>query len=73
MAVSFLSRAVRPLPARFLPRLPRVGILDFFALQRQRRHLRQLDAHLLEDVGISRDEAFDEGRRPLWDVPDWWK
>jgi uncharacterized protein YjiS (DUF1127 family) len=32
----------------------------------QRRQLLDLDAHLLEDVGISRAEALDHGQRPFW-------
>ena len=32
----------------------------------QRRQLLDLDARLLEDVGISRAEALDHGQRPFW-------
>ncbi|NCF11182.1 MAG: DUF1127 domain-containing protein [Gammaproteobacteria bacterium] len=32
----------------------------------QRRQLLDLDANLLEDVGISRAEALDHGQRPFW-------
>lgn len=32
----------------------------------QRRQLLDLDAHLLEDVGISRAEALEHGQRPFW-------
>ncbi|SFR34322.1 Uncharacterized conserved protein YjiS, DUF1127 family [Yoonia tamlensis] len=39
---------------------------------RQRRHLRQLDAHLLCDIGISRDAALREANRPIWDAPKHW-
>lgn len=42
------------------------------ALYRQRRRLAQLDRHMLDDIGISRQQALDESRRPLWDAPDHW-
>ena len=32
----------------------------------QRRQLLDLDAHLLEDVGISRTDALELGQRPFW-------
>ena len=41
-----------------------------------RRHslrLRDLSAHLLDDIGISRDRAEDEASRPIWDVPHNWR
>ncbi|WP_172327304.1 DUF1127 domain-containing protein [Mangrovicoccus sp. HB161399] len=63
-----LSQAARP--GRF-PRLPRPA--RFFALRRQRRQLRQLDAHLLRDLGLTRAQAEREAQKPFWDAPDWWK
>lgn len=45
----------------------------YIALTRQRRHLRALDAHVLHDIGVTRDEAVTEANRPGWDVPDHWK
>ncbi len=72
MACQDFPRSARPaspaLSLRFLGKLPRL-----FALQRQRRQLRQLDAHLLHDLGISRAEAEREAQKPFWDAPDWWK
>jgi uncharacterized protein YjiS (DUF1127 family) len=32
----------------------------------QRRALRHLDDHLLRDIGISRQEALKEARKPFW-------
>ena len=43
------------------------------AAWRQRRALAQLDDAALNDIGISRTEAQDESRRPLWDVPTHWR
>ena len=34
--------------------------------RRQRRALAELDDHLLKDIGLSRDEARRESRKPLW-------
>lgn len=44
-----------------------------FAVRRQRRQLRELDDHLLDDIGITRSEAFAEGHEPVWDVPNHWR
>jgi len=33
---------------------------------RQRRHLAQLDEHLLRDVGITPEQARREARKPFW-------
>lgn len=38
-------------------------------IHRERRSLEQLDAALLEDIGITRDQARAEARRNAWDVP----
>ncbi|AEM41630.1 DUF1127 domain-containing protein [Ketogulonicigenium vulgare] len=42
-----------------------------FALRvrQERRHLVQLDDHLLKDLGLSRDEVQAEAGRKLWDTP----
>ena len=42
------------------------------ALYRQRRALRALDDAALTDLGLSRDEALAEARRPVWDAPQNW-
>ncbi len=44
-----------------------------FALRRQRAHLAQLDDHMLADIGITRSQAQEESRAPLWDVPANWR
>ncbi|HEU0221268.1 MAG TPA: DUF1127 domain-containing protein [Paracoccaceae bacterium] len=35
----------------------------------QRRHLLELDDHLLADIGLNRDTARIEAARPFWDLP----
>ena len=42
-------------------------------LRRQRDTLLDLDDHILRDVGLTRDMARREGRRPFWDVPPHWR
>ncbi|MGH6923488.1 MAG: DUF1127 domain-containing protein, partial [Propylenella sp.] len=37
---------------------------------RERRHLHDLDDHLLADLGLTRDDARAEGRRPPWSGRD---
>lgn len=44
----------------------------YLSLYRQRRALAQLDTHLLEDIGISRETANTEAERPIWDAPTHW-
>ena len=41
-------------------------------LRRQRRALRDLDPHLLADIGVTEAEARREAVRPPWDAPENW-
>ena len=54
---------------RFTP--ARLG--RFLALYRQRKALSELDTHLLDDIGVSREDAMREATRPAWDVPATWR
>ena len=40
------------------------------ARHRQRAALRDLvdDPHLLEDIGVTREQALEEAERPAWDI-----
>ncbi len=53
------------------------GVFEPFRLAlaawRQRRSLAALDAHRLEDLGISPADALREAGRPIWDVPANWR
>lgn len=56
------------------PRMPKAAsglnfLFHSLAVWRQRQHLARLDAHLLDDIGLSAREAATEIKRPLWDVP----
>ncbi|MDE4303202.1 DUF1127 domain-containing protein [Phaeobacter gallaeciensis] len=62
------TTSVSPKPRRSLAG----RIKGAFALTRQRRALAKLDAEALADIGISRDAAKEEARRPFWDAPDSW-
>ncbi|WP_298907810.1 DUF1127 domain-containing protein [uncultured Aliiroseovarius sp.] len=41
--------------------------------RRERVALSQLDAHRLNDLGLTADEAQREASRPIWDVPSHWQ
>lgn len=64
-----LVSAYRPHAARSL--LSRLA--SALAHQRQRSRLAQLEAHMLNDIGVSRQEALREANRPIWDAPDNWR
>ncbi len=42
------------------------------AIRRSRRKLIELEDYLLDDVGITRQQARREAGRPLWDVESHW-
>lgn len=56
---------------------PKPRLLQFFVrlatLRRQRNALAGLSDAALEDIGVTREEARIEARRPLWDVPNHWR
>jgi len=45
-------------------RLQTIG--RWIARRRQRNALRELDEHLLKDIGLSRDDALREAAKPFW-------
>lgn len=59
-------------PARHTP-TALARITAAFAVWRQRRALSELPEHLRRDVGLSEMEIAREARRPLWDVPSFWR
>ncbi|MFN3210997.1 MAG: DUF1127 domain-containing protein [Roseovarius sp.] len=46
----------------------RASLFDMLELRRQRRALARLDDHALADIGLTREEAEAEARRPVWDI-----
>ncbi|MFS4580312.1 DUF1127 domain-containing protein [Phaeobacter sp. C3_T13_0] len=67
---SFRSAACKT-PA---PRRSVLGaIVQRLAIWRERRMLGQLDQTALDDMGIRKDQAEAEARRPIWDAPSNWR
>lgn len=42
------------------------AISGMLSRRRQRRALLKLDDHLLDDIGLTRDQADKEARKPFW-------
>lgn len=55
------------------PRMLWAKLRDMRAVSVQRRQLRELDDHLLADIGITRKEATAESGQPPWNVPNHWR
>ena len=72
MTTRTYSRPALALPDMALRGLAPWRLSHLLALHRQRRNLAALDAHLLDDIGVSRAEAQREAERPVWDVPRTW-
>lgn len=50
------------------------GIWRLAGIARQRRALAHLEDHILNDIGVSREQARAEAARPFWDAPaNWFK
>ena len=63
-----LHSALR-LSARFAaPKLDLSWIARFWRAYETRRQLRELDAHLLRDIGVTRRDAQLEAARKPWDL-----
>ena len=50
-----------------------LSLMARFSLYRQRRALATLDAHMLKDLGLTKQQAVVESERPIWDAPSNWK
>ena len=48
-------------------------LLSLDAKTRQRAALKQLDAHLMADIGLSDTDRNAELARPVWDAPANWR
>jgi len=60
------------IPARAPRPRSRFGLFALAGLFRQRAALRNMTDAQLRDIGITREQAATEARRPLWDVPAHW-
>lgn len=47
-------------------RAARITLKTWIKRSRARRELRELEDHLLHDIGISRSQANFEGNKPFW-------
>lgn len=63
-------------PARYGRNERKTSMLDrvflMLSIHRERHALRHLDAHLLNDIGVTVHKAADEANRPVWDAPSRW-
>lgn len=57
------SAARRPARPPFWQR-----VAGWMRVARERRRLLELDQHILQDIGLSPEEAYREATRPFWDV-----
>lgn len=66
LSLTFLSRMLFGRSFRSLDQ-SQCGAFEAL-LQRavQRRHLGELDDHLLQDIGVSKTEAYRESAKPFW-------
>lgn len=48
-------------------------VFTLLSLYQGRRTLEGLDDALLHDIGLTREQALKESRRPIWDVPASWR
>ena len=48
-------------------------MMQAFATRRQLRHLGELDAYLLDDMGLTRQQADELSKLPVWDAPSYWR
>jgi uncharacterized protein YjiS (DUF1127 family) len=75
---NLIMRAAGPSPALHQKNWRRAAVRGWrgwrlrWARHRQRAVLRDLidDPHLLEDIGVTREEAFKEAERQVWDITD---
>ena len=51
----------------------RFSLSAFLKLRRQRAELANLSDAMLDDIGVTREEALSEASRPSWDAPDHWR
>ena len=61
-------------PSRTNGRTGVIGLIrTYLALDRQRRALAKLDAHLRDDLGLTEADIVREASRAPWDVPSHWR
>jgi uncharacterized protein YjiS (DUF1127 family) len=63
----------RPAAFAFNPFAVVARMMQASAMRRQLRHLGELDAYLLDDMGLTRQQAEELSRLPAWDAPSYWR
>jgi uncharacterized protein YjiS (DUF1127 family) len=63
------SYAIGHMPLRAGSVGPVARLRTALALHRQRQHLAALDDALLNDIGLTREDARREASRSVWDAP----
>ena len=72
--MTLIGTFFRPLDLNRPAAEPKLSAFDrLYDVWRQRRALQKLDIDALNDIGISRKDAFAEARRPFWDAPSTWR
>lgn len=72
--MTLMETIFRPVALHRNAARPTLSIFDrLYDVWRQRQALRKLDIDALDDIGISRKDAFAEARRPFWDAPSTWR
>ena len=71
--MTLLETFFRPAPLHRNATGQKLSTFDrLYDVWRQRQDLRKLDIDALNDIGVSRKDAFAEARRPFWDAPSTW-
>ena len=72
--MTLIDTFFRPLDLNRTATGPKLSTFDrLYDVWRQRQALQKLDIDALNDIGISRKDAFAEARRPFWDAPSTWR
>ena len=59
--------SVLPLTRKF-PLLPLLPVAHWWRVRRERLQLLELNDYMLNDIGLTREEAGREAARPFWDA-----
>ncbi len=68
---SFVTRLAHHLPSHRRPSVL-AYVIAIFETARSRRVLKRLESRMLEDIGVSQQDAKMESTRSIWDVPSHW-
>jgi len=49
------------------------ALLQMLQVRQSRHRLKDLEPHMLCDIGLTQGQALQEANRPLWDAPEIWR